>query len=96
MPSIIIKSGTPPTADPDVLEVVPDEDFEFEAEEEGVAFTIKFTEDSPDKNNPDKKRKSSKQNGKDKIKMKAKDVKKTYPYTIVIGDSSGDPAIIIK
>lgn len=96
MPSIIIKSGIPPTADPEVLEVSPGEDFEFEAEKEDVAFTIKFTEDSPDKNNPDKKRKSSKSNGKNKIKMKAQDVKKRYPYEIVIGDSSGDPAIIIK
>ena len=94
MPSIIIKSGTPPTATPDELEVSPDQDFEFEGD---VAFTIKFTEDSPDKNDPDKKkRKSSKENGKDKIKMKAKDVKKRYPYEIVIGDSSADPAIIIK
>lgn len=93
MPSIIIRSGTPPTADPDVLEVSPGEDFKFEGD---VAFTIEFTEDSPDKNDPDKKRKSSKKNGKDKIKMKAKDVKKTYPYAIVIGGSSVDPAIIIK
>ena len=93
MPSIIIKSGTPPTATPDELEVNPGDDFEFEGD---VAFTIEFTEDSPDKNDPDKKRKSSKNNGKDKIKMKAKDVKKKYPYQIVIGDASADPAIIIK
>ena len=93
MPSIIIKSGTPPTATPDELEVNPGDDFEFEGD---VAFTIDFTEDSPDNNNPDKKRKSSKQNGKDKIKMKAKDVKKRYPYAIVIDGSSVDPAIIIK
>ena len=93
MPSIIIKSGNPPTATPDELRVDPGDDFEFEGD---VAFTIEFTEDSPDTNDPDKKRKSSKNNGKDKIKMKAKDVKKKYPYTIVIGDSSADPAIIIK
>ena len=91
MPSIIIKSGNPPTAEPDELRVDPGQDFEFEGD---TAFTIEFTEDSPDKNNPDKKRKSS--TGKDKIKMKAKDVKKTYPYVIKIGDSSADPAIIIK
>jgi len=34
-----------------------------------VAFTIDFTDDSPDENDPDKKRKSSKDNGKNKIKM---------------------------
>lgn len=95
MPSIIIKitSGNPPTATPDEQEVSPGDDFEFEGD---AAFTIEFTEDSPDRNDPDKKRKSSKENGKDKIKMKAKDVKKRYPYGIVIGGSSVDPAIIIK
>ena len=95
MPSIIIKitSGNPPTATPDELSVDPGDDFEFEGD---TAFTIEFTDDSPDKNDPDKKRKSSKNNGKDKIKMKAKDTKKRYPYQIVIGDSSADPAIIIK
>jgi len=28
--------------------------------------------------------------------MKAKNVKKRYPYEITIGGSSGDPAIIIR
>lgn len=89
MPTIIIKSGTPPTADPDQLEVSPDEEFDFSGDD---PFKVVFTDESPDKNNPDKKRKSS--DG--KIKMKAKNKKGTYPYTILIGDQAVDPAIIIK
>ena len=93
MPSIIIKitSGNPPTAEPDELRVDPGQDFEFEGD---TAFTIEFEEESPDKGNPDKKRHSK--TGKDKIKMKAKNKKGTYPYTILIGDQAVDPAIIIK
>lgn len=93
MPSIIIKSGNPPTATPDELEVDPGEDIEFTGD---VAFTIEFTNDSPDKGDPAKKRHSDKK----KIKMKAKDNKTggklKFPYTIRIGDAEADPAIIIK
>lgn len=85
--------GSPPRADPDPLSIETQKRFRLQC---GIPFEVRFHDESPDEDDPRRERHSRPRDGHHEVRMRARQRKGQYDYTIVIDGEDSDPAIIIR